>query len=413
MSFPQTIFIKMPTKTIFQSIAELYAKSEPADITTLSNALREKDKLEMIGGATYLVRLVDSVPIASNARHYAKIIKDKAILRRLIEAANNTVNQCFDNNGNVEAVINDAQKRMFDIDYKSEREAVVIGDAICSVIDKMEECDTKGPTGIKTGIPKLDLIFGGLQPSDSILLGGRPSMGKTCLSMNILRQVAIEDKIPSVMYSLEMSREQLVKRWISDLSRVDGGRILNNLLNQHDWNRITDGIGRMADAPLYIDDRSGLSYMEIKRSLRKMVKKYGIKFAVIDYLTLITGDREENRTREIGSISRAIKGMAKEFNIPIITICQLNRKCEERLDKRPVLADLRESGEIEQDADIVMFVYRDEVYNTDENNPNRGTAEILIRKHRNGAIGSVTMAFLKSYQRFESLATSDRYGDYS
>jgi replicative DNA helicase len=404
-------FYKTAHSIIFKSMVSLYAQSEPIDLASLANHLRQSDNLDKIGGAAYLARLIDACPVSTSINHHIKIIKDKAILRRLIAVSNETANECFCDNGCVESILDNAQKRTLAIDFKDDRDAVVVGDVLSDVIDKMETMATSGPTGIQTGISRIDLLLGGFQPGNSVVLAGRPSMGKTTLALNFLHNISILNHIPSVFFSLEMAKEQLVQRLISIDGRVDGGRFLTNSFHRDDWDRITDAAGRISDSPLYIDDRAGLSYMEVRRSMRKLVKKHDIKIAVIDYLTLMTGDKEEGRTREIGSISRAIKGMAKEFSIPIIVICQLSRTCEQRQDKRPLLSDLRDSGEIEQDADVVMFVYRDEIYNPKSDK--KGTAEIIIRKHRNGGLGTSTMTFLKAYQRFETLAYPDQYGDYT
>jgi len=402
-------FYKTANKTIFEAMSELYSQNEPIDIALLVNHLRGKGDLEQIGGATYLSKLMDTVPASSNIFYHIKIIRDKAIKRRLIETVNQISNQCFEDHESVETILDRSQRDILAIDYKQDRDAKPVCEILDDVISRIEERSTGGPTGIKSGISRIDLLLGGFQPGDSIILAGRPSMGKTSLALNFINYASVDCNIPSAIFSLEMAKGPLVQRLLSMDGRVDGGKFLNNMFVSDDWDRITDAAGRIAEAPIYIDDRSGLSYMEVSRSLRKLVKKHGVEIAVIDYLQLMTGDRKEGRTREIGSISRAIKGMAKENGIPIIAICQLSRGCEQRADKRPMLSDLRDSGEIEQDADVVMFIYRDEVYYPQSDK--KGTAEILIRKHRNGAIGQVTMSFLKSYQRFEQL--EERYGDYS
>ena len=397
-------FYKTAHKKIFETISYLQKKGDPVELVTIMNRLKETCEIDSVGGASSLVRLID-VPIPSSVGHYIKIIKDKDLLRNLISTASEISADCYANK-DAEEIIDSAQKKIIGIDYTTQAEITPVGDVLVEVIEELEQRQHNDITGIPTGISRLDMLLGGMQPTDSIILGGRPSMGKTSLALNIIRYASIERGIPSAIFSLEMSKKQLTKRWISMIAKIDGGRFLTNAFSKSDWEKITSAASQIDNAPIYIDDRAGLSYGEVRRSLRRMVKRYGVKFAVIDYMQLMTGDRENGRTGEVGSISRAIKGMAKKFEIPILALCQLNRKLEERSDKRPMLSDLRDSGEIEQDADVVLFVYRDEVYNKDPKNPNRGTAEILVSKHREGAIGKVNMAFLKAYQRFEQLQTT-------
>ena len=402
-------FYKTAHKITFSAIETLYAKSEPVDLVTLSNMLREKDELEKIGGAAYLARLVDAVPMAVNAHHYARIIHDKAILRRLIERSNTISNRCFDDRGEVESVVEFAQSAIFEISEGKTKQAFFpISKIIESNIDALEERQGNRAlvTGVTTGFSKVDALTSGFQNSDLIIIAGRPAMGKTAFALNMARNAAIEGQVPVAIFSLEMSKEQLSLRMLCAEARVDSSRIRSGFLNKEDWNRITDAAGRLTEAPLFIDDSPDISTTSIRTKSMRMKMDKGLGMIIIDYLQLMRGNANiERRDLEISDISRSLKILAKELNIPVVALSQLNRKLEERSDKRPQLSDLRESGALEQDADLVAFIYRDEVYNRDENSPHRGTAEIILAKQRNGPTGMAPLAFLKSYTRFENLAT--------
>ena len=401
-------FYKTAHKLIFAAIEALYAKNEPVDLVTLTNLLRENDQLEKIGGAAYLARLVDVIPMAVNAHHYARIIRDKALLRRLIEQSNNITNRCFEDRGDVDSVLELAQSAIFALaEGKNSQAFAPISKIIETNIDQLEERQGNRAlvTGITTGFSKLDNLTSGLQNSDLIILAARPAMGKTAFALNMARNAAIEGGVPVAVFSLEMSKEQLSMRMLCAEARVDSSRIRSGFLNQDDWNRITDAAGRLTDAPIYIDDAPDITTTSIRTKSMRMKMDKGLGMIIIDYLQLMRGSiNTERRDLEISEISRSLKILAKELNIPVIALSQLNRKLEERSDKRPQLSDLRESGALEQDADLVAFIYRDEVYNRDENNPNRGTAEIILAKQRNGPTGVATLAFLGAYTRFENLA---------
>ena len=402
-------FYKTGHKIIFSAIETLYAKSEPVDLVTLANILREMDSLDKIGGAAYLARLVDAVPMAVNAHHYARIIKDKASLRRLIERSNAISRRCFEDNGNVDGVIEFAQSAIFEIsEGKASQAFSPISKIIETNIDALEERQGNRSlvTGVTTGFSKFDTLTSGLQNSDLIILAARPAMGKTAFALNMARNAAIEGGARVAVFSLEMSKEQLSMRMLCAEARVDSSRIRSGFLNQDDWNRITDAAGRLSEAPIFIDDSPDISTTSIRTKSMRMKMDKGLGMIIIDYLQLMRGSiNTERRDLEISEISRSLKILAKELNIPVIALSQLNRKLEERSDKRPQLSDLRESGALEQDADLVAFIYRDEVYNREENNPHRGTAEIILAKQRNGPTGVAHLAFLKSYTRFENLAT--------
>ena len=407
-------FYRSAHQKIYYAITELFTKNEPVDLVTLSNILKEKGQLEEIGGATYLARLVDVVPLAVNAQHYAKIVHDKACLRRLIEKANEIAKRCFDDQGNVDDVIDFAESSIFEISENKIKPAFYpLGKIIESSIDMLEELQGNKAlvTGVATGYPLLDNKTAGLQRSDLIILAARPSMGKTALALNISRNTAVDFGIPVAIFSLEMSKEQLSMRMLCSEASVDSSRIRSGFIGKENWVDITDAAGILSEAPIYIDDSPDLSALEIRAKARRLKMDKDIGLVIVDYLQLMKGRHSaERRELEISEISRSLKALAKELDIPVLALSQLNRKLEDRSDKRPMLSDLRESGALEQDADVVVFIYRDEEYNKDINNPNSGKAEIIIAKQRNGPTGTVPLAFLKAYTRFESLAPETMNG---
>ena len=402
-------FYKTAHQIIFTGIETLYAKNEPVDLVTLSNRLRETDELEKIGGAAYLANLVDTIPMATNARHYARIVHDKAILRQLIEQSSKITQQCFEDRGEVERVIEFAQSAIFELSEGENKQAFFpISKIIEANIDALEERQGNRAlvTGVPTGFSKLDVLTSGFQNSDLIILAARPAMGKTAFALNLARNAAVESGVPVAVFSLEMSKEQLSMRMLCAEARVDSSRIRGGFLNENDWNRITDAADRLTQAPIFIDDSPDISTTTIRTKSMRMKMDKGLGMIIVDYLQLMRGSpNTERRDLEISDISRSLKILAKELSVPVIALSQLNRKLEERSDKRPQLSDLRESGALEQDADLVAFIYRDEVYNRDENNPSKGTAEIILSKQRNGPTGTAHLAFLNSYTRFENLAT--------
>ena len=402
-------FYKTAHKIIFTAIETLYAKSEPIDLVTLSNCLREKGDLEKIGGATYLARLVDTVPMAVNAHHYARIVHDKATLRRLIEKSNRITQRCFEDRGEVDRVIEFAQSAIFELSEDQNKKAFFpISKIIEANIDALEERQGNRAlvTGVATGFAELDKLTSGFQNSDLIILAARPAMGKTALALNVARNAAVDSGVPVAVFSLEMSKEQLSMRMLCAEARVDSSRIRGGFLKETDWTRITDAADRLTGAPIFIDDSPDISTTTIRTKSMRMKMDKGLGMIIVDYLQLMRGSpNTERRDLEISDISRSLKILAKELNVPVIALSQLNRKLEERSDKRPQLSDLRESGALEQDADLVAFIYRDEVYNRDPNNPQQGTAEIILAKQRNGPTGTTQLAFLKSYTRFENLAS--------
>jgi replicative DNA helicase len=404
-------FYRTAHKKIYAAIIDLFDKTEPIDSVTVANRLKEKGQLEEIGGISYLSRLLDIAPPAVNAPHYAKIVHDKASLRRLIEKANAIVKRCFREQGNADEVIDFAESAIFEItENKSQQAFYPISKIILGNIETLEENQGNRSlvTGVPTGFNQLDNLTSGLQNSDLIILAARPSMGKTALALNIARHAAVEANIPVAIFSLEMSKEQLSLRMLCSEARIDSSRLRGGFFSMEDWHRLTDAAGILSESPIYIDDSASLSAMEIRAKARRLKMDKNIGLIIIDYLQLMQGRASaERRDLEISEISRGLKALAKELDLPVMALSQLNRMLEQRTDKRPRLSDLRESGALEQDADVVAFIYRDEVYNKEEDNPNRGTAEIILSKQRNGPTGDVFLSFLNSYTRFENLASEE------
>jgi replicative DNA helicase len=401
-------FYRSAHQKIFSGIVELFSKNEPVDLVTLTNALKERGNLEEIGGATYLATLVDTVPLAVNAKHYAKIVHDKASLRRLIERANEIAKECFEDRGNVDEIIDFAESSIFEISKNKHKQSYYpISEIIDGNIETLEERQGNKAlvTGVPTGFTRLDNLISGLQKSELIILAARPSMGKTALALNIARNAAVDANVPVAIFSLEMSKEQLSMRLLCSEARIDSSRLRGGFFSMEDWRKLTDAAGVLSDTSIFIDDTPDISGMEIRAKARRLKMEKDIGLVIIDYLQLMKGRMSaERRDLEISEISRSLKALAKELGVPVMALSQLNRMLEQRNDKQPRLSDLRESGALEQDADVVAFIYRDEIYNNDENNPKKGTADILIRKNRNGPIGEATLTFLDSYTRFENLA---------
>ena len=401
-------FYRSAHQKIFSGIVELFSRNEPVDLVTLSNALKERGHLEEIGGATYLATLVDTVPLAVNAKHYAEIIHDKASLRRLIEKANEITKECFEDKGNIDEIIDFAESSIFEISKNKHKQSFYpISEIIDGNIETLEERQGNKTlvTGVPTGFTRLDNLTSGLQKSDLIILAARPSMGKTAMALNIARNAAVDANVPVAIFSLEMSKEQLSMRLLCSEARIDSSRLRGGFFSMEDWRKLTDAAGVLSEAPIFVDDTPDISVMGIRAKARRLKMDKDIGLIIIDYLQLMKGRMSaERRDLEISEISRSLKALAKELDVPVMALSQLNRMLEQRNDKRPRLSDLRESGALEQDADVVAFIYRDELYNNDENNPKKGTADILLRKQRNGPTGEVILTFLDTYTRFENLA---------
>ncbi|MBL0700711.1 MAG: replicative DNA helicase [Desulfosarcina sp.] len=407
-------FYRSSHKVIYEAITELYSKNEPVDLITLTNILKECGKLDEVGGATYIAGIVDTVPLAVNAQYYAKIIHDKACLRRLIEKANEISRRCYEDRGDVDEVIGFAEKSVFEIAENKIRPSFFsISRLVDDNIAALEEQQGNKAllTGVPSGFKEFDKLTSGFQGSDLIILAARPGMGKTALALNIARNAAVEGNISVAVFSLEMSKEQLSMRLLCSEARVDSSRVRGGFLGDDDWLKLTDAASVLTSAPIFIDDSPDITSLSIRAKSRRLKMDNDLGLVVIDYLQLMRGNsRAERRDLEISEISRSLKALAKELDIPVVALSQLNRKLEERGDKRPLLSDLRESGALEQDADLVAFIYRDEVYNKDENNPQKGTSEIILAKHRNGAVGKVSLTFLSAYTRFEDMAFEHDFG---
>ncbi len=409
-------FYKGAHQKIFAAVMELAMDEEPADLVTVANRLKEKDQLEKIGGAAYLAAISDAAPVAVNAVHYAQIIKGKSSLRHLISASSSIIEQCLKDQGDFEDILDFAESSIFAVSEKKAKGSFqTLGELINLNIDKLEEQQGKegGLSGLSTGYTKLDTITSGLQKSDLIILAARPSMGKTAFALNIARNVALEENKPVAVFSLEMSNEQLSMRLLTSEARIDSNRLRTGFISQEDWQNATDAAGILNEMPIFIDDTPNITAMEIRAKSRKLYQKNGeLGLIIIDYLQLMKPPfKTDRRDLEIAEISRSLKALAKELKVPVIALSQLNRMLEQRPDKRPRLSDLRESGALEQDADIVAFIYRDDVYNKEANNPKKGTAEIIISKNRNGATGTAFMHFIGQYTRFEELA-QDQYQEF-
>lgn len=397
-------FYREAHSQIFSGIIDLYNRNLPADIVTVSDILNKRNELEGIGGVSYLANLTSSVAAISNTEHYCNIIKEKSLLRKLIMASDEIMNDSYADESPVESIIEKAEKQIFDITQGADKGGLVpIEDVLLENFAIMNEraANQGGLTGITTGFADLDRKISGLQKSDLILLAARPSMGKTALMVNIATNAALKGASVA-MFSLEMSKNQLVQRVISANSHVDLQKIISGDLTEEEWLKVFDRMPILREMKMEIDDTAGISPIEMKAKCRRLKAEKGLDLIVVDYLQLMQLEgRNENRQQEISAISRALKGIAKEMEVPLIALSQLSRAPELRADHRPILSDLRESGAIEQDADIVMFLYRDDYYHEDSEKKNMG--ELIIAKHRNGPTGTVEMAFIKEYTKFVNM----------
>ncbi len=402
-------------KIIFEALIDLFQKSEPQDLITVTNLLNDKNQLNEVGGAAYLATLTSIVPVTANVGSYAKIIRQKSILRNLISVNTDIANRCYEEQGDIDILVDEAEQAIFEIaGSKGGQNFTPINLIVPDAFSKVEELFKRKEmiTGVPTGYHQIDKMTSGLQPSDLIILAARPSMGKTSFAMNIAQHAALVEKIGVAVFSLEMSKEQLVMRLLSSVGRIDSMRIRSGKLHDEDWPKLSRAVGMLTEAPIYIDDTPSISVLDMRAKVRRLAAQYDIGLIVVDYLQLMRGrNSTENRTQEISEISRSLKALAKEHKIPVIALSQLNRGLESRTDKRPMMSDLRESGAIEQDADVISFIYRDEVYNKAEDNPNIGQAEIIIGKQRNGPTGMAKLAFIKEITMFENLSNYDE-GDY-
>jgi replicative DNA helicase len=408
-------FYRESHRKIFRAMMELTDRNEPVDLITLSETLKGKHELDLVGGSAYLAGLTDQVPTAANIAYYARIIREKAILRQLIDSATEIATRGFEEQGNVDEFLDAAEKVIFDIAEKKIKSAFVsVGDMIKDTLKTVERLYERKElvTGVPTGYKRLDEKTAGLQPSDLIIIAGRPSMGKTAFALNIATYASLEAGIGVAVFSLEMAREQLVLRMLCSEARVDNSKVRAGYLGERDFPELAKAAGRLHEAHVYIDDTPAISILELRAKTRRLIrdreKKIGL--VIVDYLQLMRGmGMANNREQEISEISRSLKALAKELRVPVIALSQLNRRVEDRGDRRPMMADLRESGAIEQDADVIMFIYRDEVYNP--KSADQGIAEIIIAKQRNGPIGTIQLAFRNEYTRFDNLSNRET-GDY-
>ena len=405
-------FYREDNKLIFSAITNLYSRNEPIDLITVKAELVELGALERVGGLEYLVELPERVPTTANVERYVKIVDEKAMLRNLITSANDLIALGYDESENVDNIMDMAEKKIFDLAAKKNTKGyTVMKDILVESFAELERLyNQKGiVTGVSTGFLDLDRKTAGLHNSDLIIVAARPAMGKSAFAINIATNAAVQSNVPVVIFNLEMSKEQIGNRILCSEALVDSNKIRTGQIEDDDWMKLAQTLGNISDAPIYIDDTPGISIMEIRAKCRKLKLEKDIGLIVIDYLQLITasGKKNASREQEISEISRSLKILAKELNVPVIALSQLSRGAEKRDDKRPMLSDLRESGAIEQDADIVMFLYRDDYYNEDSEKKN--VAEVILAKHRGGSTGTVELAWLPSYTKFANL--DRRYGD--
>lgn len=410
-------FYRFEHRHIFNAMKQLAEENRAIDVVTLSEALELRDQLEQVGGLAYLAELARNTPSAGNIKAYADIVRERATLRKLIQAAGQIADGAFNPQGRpADELVNEAERLVFQISESRPKFGGPqnMGQLLTKAVSRIDELyNMKGQmSGLSTGFRDLDEMTSGLQPSDLVIVAGRPSMGKTTFAMNLVEHAVVSSDKAAVVFSMEMPAEQLMIRMVSSLGRIDQTRMRTGQLEDEDWPRLTSAVNLLKDRKLYVDDTPALSPGEMRARIRRLMREAGeIGVIMIDYLQLMqVPGMSENRTAEISEISRSLKGMAKEFHCPVVALSQLNRSLEQRPNKRPVMSDLRESGAIEQDADVIAFVYRDEVYNRD-NPDNKGLAELIIGKQRNGPIGTVHMAFIGKYTRFEDLAP-ESYGQY-
>ena len=401
-------------RAIWRQITRLIEESKPADVITVAEALASHNQLEEVGGLPYLSDLVDNTPSAANIRRYAEIVRERAVLRKLAEVGGEIAESAYNPAGRpASQILDEAEARVFEIKEAGARGAqgfLELKPLLIQVVNRIDELYNRDNpsevTGVPTGFTDLDAKTSGLQPGDLIIVAGRPSMGKTAFSLNIAENVALDARLPVAVFSMEMAASQLVMRMLGSIGRLDQHKLRTGRIGDDEWPKLTHAIGALDEAPIYIDESPALTAMEVRaraRRLARQCKDGQLGLIVLDYLQLMSGTGSgENRATEISEISRSLKGLAKELHVPVIALSQLNRSLEQRPNKRPVMSDLRESGAIEQDADVIVFIYRDEVYNPDS--PDKGTAEIIIGKQRNGPTGTVRMTFLGEYTRFENYA---------
>jgi len=410
-------FYRQDHQIIYQHIHRLIERSQPADIVTVGESLDSNSELNTVGGLEYLGLLAESTPTAANIRGYAQIIRERSIMRSLVEVGTDIVDNALSPQGrDAQQLLDESESKIFQIAEAGKNDRIGFTDIkellpqVAERIDQLFQRDNPSDvTGIPTGYKDLDMMTSGLQPGDLIIIAGRPSMGKTSLALNICEYVAIDTGLPSAVFSMEMGSTQLVSRLIGSVGKLNQHKMRTGQLDDNDWEKLSYALGQLNEAPIFIDEGSALNPYEVRARARRLHKQCGrLGLIVIDYLQLMgSAGSTENRATEISEISRSLKALAKELNVPVIALSQLNRSVEQRPDKRPVMSDLRESGAIEQDADVIMFIYRDEVYNPET--PDKGIAEIILAKQRNGPVGRVKLTFLGEYTKFENYANPVGY----
>jgi replicative DNA helicase len=413
-------FYRYEHRLIYAAIGALVAASKPADVITVFEQLQSLGKAQDCGGLAYLNALAQSVPSAANMRRYAEIVRERSILRKLIAASDDIATSAFNPHGRaVSTVLDEAESKIFQIGEEGSRQRQgfqSIDKLVVSLIDRVQELHDNGAeevTGVRTGFYELDRMTAGLQKGDLLVLAARPSMGKTAFALNIAEHVAVHEGLPVLVFSMEMGASQLALRLVGSLGRIDQQHLRTGRLDNSEWERLTGAVEQLGKVQLLIDETAGLTSSELRARARRMARQFGtLGLIVIDYLQLMSGSSgsDENRATELGEISRGLKSLAKELQCPVLALSQLNRSVESRNDKRPMMSDLRESGAIEQDADIIMFIYRDDYYNKESKEP--GVSEIVIAKQRNGPVGTVKLTFLKPLTRFDNLAPGSSTGDY-
>jgi len=413
-------FYRHEHKLIYSAIGALINASKPADVITVSEQLQNQGKADEMGGLAYLNSLAQYVPSASNIRRYAEIVRERSILRKLVTASDEISTNAFNPQGKaIDRILDEAEQKIFNIGEEGSRMKQgfqSMDTLVVELLDRVQEMadNPNDITGVPTGFYDLDRMTSGLQPGDMVVLAARPSMGKTAFAINIAEHVALNEGLPVAVFSMEMGASQLAVRVVGSIGRVDQGHLRTGKLTDEEWPRLTEAIEKLRTVSLHIDETPGLTPSELRANARRLARQCGkLGLIVVDYLQLMSGSGGsggDNRATELGEISRGLKMLAKELQCPVIALSQLNRSVEQRTDKRPMMSDLRESGAIEQDADIIMFIYRDDYYNKDSKDP--GVAEIIIGKQRNGPTGAVRLTFLKPLTRFESLASGGDSGDY-
>lgn len=400
-------FYRDSHRKVFDAMTQLFSRQKPVDLVTVTEELKAAGQLESVGGAHYLTSLATIVPTAANVQHYARIVREKAMLRHLISAATRVVGECYENQDDVDALLDRAEQMLFEIAHRtSGGQAILLREMLSHSIETIERLYQRKElvTGLPTGMHDLDVMTAGLQAGDLIIVAGRPSMGKSALATCIAEHVGVVERVPVAIFSLEMSKESLVHRMLCAHARVDVHKARTGFLAQSDWPRLTNAAGKLSEAPILIDDTPGLSALELRAKARRLKNQHKLGLVIVDYLQMMRGTfRAENRQQEISDISKSLKGLAKELHVPVIAVSQLSRAPEQREDRRPQLSDLRESGAIEQDADVVMLLFREEVYHPTDDN--RGRADLIMAKQRNGPVGTIALSFLKEFTRFESLST--------